>query len=460
MKVKIGFEIHQQLATEQKMYCSCPTNYQDVPPNTNVCPICTGMPGSKPMPPNERAVEAAIEIALMLGCKVITDQTIYIQRKHYDYPDLPSGYQRTSLPIAVDGELDGVRIREVHIEEDPGQYDPTAGTVDYNRSGIPLVEIVTEPDMKSPEEARKFLRSLMRLLEYTGKVRPEAGGAMRTDVNISLEGGGRVEVKNINSVKGAYRALKYEIIRQREKLKRGEAVVRETRAYLESQMVTVPMRAKETEEDYRYIPDPDIFPLILNPERVSAVKAKMVEAPHIREARLAKEYRIPKAAANVIASERELADFYEAVAREVDPKLAATWFVTKLKKVLNYMKLRAADIKFKPTQLASLLDMVKRKRVTPEQGELVLREMMKTPADPEKLLLKLGLIPLKKSELNAAVAKTIKENPKAVEDYRSGRKEALNFLAGRVMRLTQGRADPREVSKLLASKLEKKRKKE
>ena len=455
MKVKIGLEVHQQLATERKMYCNCPTNYQDVPPNTNVCPICTGMPGSKPLPPNERAVNAAIEIALMIGCKIITDQTVYIQRKHYDYPDLPSGYQRTSLPIAKDGKLYGVRIREVHLEEDPGQYDPTAGTVDYNRSGVPLVEIVTEPDMKSPEEARKFLRTLTHLLEYTGKVRPEAGGAMRTDVNISLEGGGRVEVKNVNSVKGAYRALKYEIIRQRERLRRGGVVVRETRAYLESQMVTVPMRAKETEEDYRYIPDPDIFPLVLDRARVETVEAKMVEAPHLREARLIKKYRIPKASANVIVSERELADLYEAVAREVDPKLAATWFRTKLKKVLNYMKLRAADIKFTPTQLASLLSMVKRKRVTPEQGELVLREMVKELADPEKLLLKLGLIPLKKSELRAAVAGAIKENPNAVKDYRAGRKEALNFLAGKVMKLTRGRADPREVSKLLRLKLKK-----
>ena len=446
------------MSTEQKMYCRCPTNYQDVPPNTNICPICTGMPGSKPMPPNERAVNAAIEIALMLGCKVITDQTIYIQRKHYDYPDLPSGYQRTSLPIAKDGELDGVRIREVHIEEDPGQYDPTAGAVDYNRSGVPLVEIVTEPDMKSPEEARKFLRTLTRLLEYTGKVRPEAGGAMRTDVNISLEGGGRVEVKNINSVKGAYRALKYEIIRQRERLRRGGAIVRETRAYLESQMVTVPMRAKEMEEDYRYIRDPDIFPLILDQARVEAVRGKMVEAPHLREARLIKQYRIPKAAANVIVSERGLADLYEAVAREVDPKLAATWFRTKLKKVLNYMKLLAADTKFTPKQFASLLQMVKTKRVTPEQGELALREMVKEPEDPEKLLLKLGLIPLKKSELRAAVAEAIKENPNAVKDYRAGRKEALNFLAGKVMKITRGRADPREVSKLLRLKLKKERK--
>ncbi len=458
MKIKIGLEVHLQLATERKMYCNCPTNYKDVPPNTNICPICTGMPGAKPLPPNEQVVNAAIEIALMLGCRITTDQTIFIQRKHYDYPDLPSGYQRTSLPISKEGELGGVRIREVHLEEDPGQYDPVAGAVDYNRSGVPLVEIVTEPDIKSPEEARKFLRVLTRVLEYTGKVRPEAGGAMRADVNISLEGGGRVEVKNINSVKGAYRALKYEIIRQRERLKRGEAVVRETRAYLESQMVTVPMRGKELEEDYRYIPDPDIFPLILNKTRVGSVRGGMVEAPHLREQRLVKQYKISKAEAEVVVSERELADLYEAVAREVDPKLAATWFRTKLKKVLNYMKLRVADAKFTPKQLASLLRMVKAKRITPEQGELVLRELAKKPADPEKLLVKLRLVPLKKSELRAVVARAIKENPKAAKDYRAGQKEALNFLAGKVMKLTQGRADPREVSKLLRAKLKLKRK--
>lgn len=453
MKIKIGFEVHQQLATGRKMYCDCPTNYQDVPPNTNICPICVGMPGSKPLPPNERAVDAAIEIALMLGCEIIANKTVYIQRKHYDYPDLPSGYQRTSLPIAANGALEGVRIREVHLEEDPGQYDPVAGGVDYNRSGVPLVEIVTEPDMSSPEEARRFLRQLIRVLEYSGKVRPEAGGAMRTDVNISLEGGGRVEVKNINSVKGAYRALKYEIIRQREKLKRGETVVRETRAYLESQMTTVPMRGKELEEDYRYIPDPDIFPLIIDRGRISSVSGRMVEAPHVREQRLVKQYRISQAAAGVIVSERGLADLFEEVAKEVDPKLAATWFRTKLKKVLNYMKLSAADVKFKPSQLAGLLKMVKEKRVTPEQGELLLRELVKHPAEPSELLQKLEIAPIKWAELEAAVTEVIKKNPNAVKDYLSGRKEALNFIAGEVMKLTRGRADPREVIKILRAKL-------
>jgi len=453
MRMLIGFEVHQQMATERKLYCDCPTNYQDVPPNTNVCPICTGMPGSKPMPPNEQAVNAAIEIALMLGCEIIVDKSIYIQRKHYDYPDLPSGYQRTSLPIGLNGELQGVRIREVHIEEDPGQYDPTAGTVDFNRSGVPLVEIVTEPDMHSPEEARKFLRQLVRVLEYSGRVRPEAGGAMRTDTNISLEGGGRVEVKNINSVKGAYRAIKFELMRQKAKLDRGESVTRETRAFLESQKITVPMRVKELEEDYRYIPDPDIFPLVIDSARVESISAEMFEAPHLRERRLVEQYGIDPAAASVMVSERELADFFEAVAKEIDPKLAATWFRTKLKKVLNYMKLSAADVNFTPNQIVSLLRMVDKGEITPEQGELILRELFKHPSDPRKLSRKLGLKRLKPAELRAAIAKVIRANPRAVKDYRAGKEEALNFLAGKVMGLTRGRADPREIVKLLRAKI-------
>jgi aspartyl-tRNA(Asn)/glutamyl-tRNA(Gln) amidotransferase subunit B len=453
MKMLIGFEVHQQLATERKMYCDCPTNYQDVPPNTNVCPICTGMPGSKPMPPNEQTINAAIEIALMLGCKIIIDKSVYIQRKHYDYPDLPSGYQRTSLPIGLNGELQGVRIREVHLEEDPGQYDPTSGTVDFNRSGVPLVEIVTEPDMHSPEEARNFLRQLVRVLEYSGKVRPEAGGAMRTDTNISLEGGGRVEVKNINSVKGAYRAIKFEVIRQKAKLERGESVTRETRAFLESQKSTVSMRVKELEEDYRYIPDPDIFPLVIDSARVKSIKASMPEAPHLRERRLVEQYKIDPAAASVIVSERELADLFEVVAKQIDPKLAATWFRTKLKKVLNYMKLSAADVKFTPKQIVSLLRMVDKGEITPEQGELVLRELVKHPSDPRKLLQKLGLKRLKPAELRAAITKAIRANPGAVKDYRAGKEEALHFLAGKAMELTRGRADPRKIVKLLRAKI-------
>lgn len=453
MKVKIGFEVHLQLKTDQKLFCTCPTNYKDAPPNTNVCPICTGIPGAKPLPPNSRAVESAIEIALMLGCRVLTDQIIHIQRKHYDYPDLPSGYQRTSQPLAVEGQLAGVRIREVHMEEDPGQYDPASGTVDFNRSGIPLVEIVTEPDITSPEQAREFLRLLTRVLEYTGKVRPEAGGAMRVDVNVSLEGGGRVEIKNINSVHGAFKALSFEIIRQKRRLERGETVRRETRAYLESQMITVSMRGKEMEEDYRYIPDPDLFPLRITSSQVEQIRHRMPEAPHLRAQRLISEYKIDQEAADVIVSERELADLFESVAERVNPHLTALWFRTKLKKVLNYHGLQAAEVKFTPSQLADLLVLVEQGEITPEQGELILRELVVNPDSPRRILEKLGLIPVEAGELEQLIERVLERNREAVEDYRSGKAEALNFLVGQVVRNAKGRADPRLVGRVLKEKL-------
>jgi aspartyl-tRNA(Asn)/glutamyl-tRNA(Gln) amidotransferase subunit B len=401
------------------------------------------------MPPNEKAVEAAVAIALLLGCKPIVGQKIYIQRKHYDYPDLPSGYQRTSTPLATDGMLDGVRIREVHLEEDPGKYDPVSGSVDFNRSGIPLIEIVTEPDIRSPEQARGFLRNLMRVLEYSGKVRGEAGGAMRVDVNVSIEGGARVEIKNINSVRGVYRALKFELLRQAELLKRGERVERETRAFLESQMITIPMRTKETEEDYRYIPDPDLYPLLLEGEFIERVKKQLPEPPNLRENRLVQQYGISRREASVLVSEKALADLYEEVCKQVDPKLAAQWFRTRLKKILNYLKLEAAQLPFTPAQLSKLLQMVQRGEITPEQGELVLRELAIRPDEPLKILQRLGLRPMESGELSAIIDRVIKENQRAVRDYLAGEEKALDFLVGQAFALSGKKADPRKIKELL-----------
>lgn len=447
--MKIGFEIHEQLDSERKLYCDCPTDYRDALPNSNVCPVCTGMPGSKPAPPNQRAIDSAIEIALMLDCEIVVDEPIYIQRKHYDYPDLPSGYQRTSLPIAVDGRLKDVGIREVHIEEDPGKYDPVKGQVDYNRSGIPLVEIVTDPDLRSPEEARDFLRSLIKVLEYTGKVRPEPS-TLRADTNISLEGGSRVEIKNINSVKGAYRAIKYEVMRQ----KRIENVQRETRAYLESQMTTVPMRSKEVAEDYRYIPDPDLLPIMIDRDQVERARESMHEAPHLRMRRLVEEYEVEPSVAEVLVSEREFADLFETVAEDVDPDFASHWFKDTLRKVLNYLGIHPGEIQFSSENLTNLMKMIEEDEITPEQGELVLREMVENPSDPKDIIEKLGLEGIGEGELSAAVDRIIEENESAVEDFRSGKEEALNFLAGQVMKRTEGRADPREVMDILREKID------
>jgi aspartyl-tRNA(Asn)/glutamyl-tRNA(Gln) amidotransferase subunit B len=450
--MKCGLEIHVQLDTNSKLFCDCRTNYQEAAANQNVCFVCLNQPGAKPYPPNHDAIEGAIKIALMLGCK-ITPELTYFQRKHYDYPDLSSGYQRTSVPIGFEGDLNGVRIREVHLEEDPGQYKPDLGIVDFNRSGIPLIEIVTEPDMTSPEEARKFLRELIRVLEYSGSARGE--GTMRADVNISLEGGKRAEIKNINSIKGAYKALKFEMVRQKNLIKRGIEVKQETRAFLESQMITVPMRLKEEADDYRYIPDPDLPPMRAEDERVEYVREHMPEPSHIKTERFVKEYGIPEDHARVLTSEIDLADAFEEVAREVDPKFAALWMRDEVKRVVYYNKLNFKESEITPTQLVELFNMVLDKKITTKAGQRIMEKLPKNSQLPSTIAAEMGLLGVvEEDEVQKAVRQAIEENPEAVNDYYNGQKKALNFLVGQVMKLTRGKADPSHTNQLIRDELE------
>ena len=373
-------------------------------------------------------------------------------RKHYDYPDLPSGYQRTSIPIGYEGDLNGVRIREVHLEEDPGQYKPDMGTVDFNRSGISLIEIVTEPDMKSPEEARKFLRELIRVLEYSGSARGE--GTMRADVNISLEGGKRAEIKNINSIKGAYKALKFEMVRQKNLIKRGIEIKQETRAFLESQMITVPMRLKEEAEDYRYIPDPDLPPMLADIQKVESIREKMPEPAHIKTERFVKDYGIKKAHARVLTSEMELADSFEKVAKEIDPGFAALWMRDELKRVLYYNKLTYKDSGINADQIIDLLKMLHDQKITTKAGQRIIEKMPHNSKMPSQIAEELGLIGLVEDDaVLQAVHQAIEENPEAVSDYYEGKKKAMNFLIGQVMRLTRGKADPSKTHQLVEQEL-------
>lgn len=449
--MKCGLEIHVQLETDSKLFCDCRTNYQDAPANTNICFVCLNQPGAKPYPPNEDAVNGAIKIALMLGCKIAENET-YFMRKHYDYPDLSSGYQRTSIPIGYEGNLNGIRIREVHLEEDPGQYKPDLGVVDFNRSGISLIEIVTEPDMTSPEEARTFLRELIRVLEYSGSARGE--GTMRADVNISLEGGKRAEIKNINSIRGAYKALKYEIIRQKNLLRRGVEIKQETRAFLESQMITVPMRLKEEADDYRYIPDPDLPPMVAEDEQIEGIKENMPEPPHIKSERFIEEYGIAEEYSKVITSELALADAYEEVAKKIDPSFAALWMRDELKRVLNYNKMGFADSGITTDNIVELLKLIQDKKVTPKAAKKIIEKMPKNKDSPGKIAEELGLIGVSdKESVLKAVKQAIDENPQAVSDYHEGKKGAMNFLIGQVMRLTRGKADPGETAKFLSEAL-------
>lgn len=451
IKMKCGLEIHVQLETNSKLFCDCRTNYQDAPSNTNICFVCLNQPGAKPFPPNKEALDGAIKIALMLDCK-ISQEVTFFQRKHYDYPDLSSGYQRTSIPIGYEGDLNGVRIREVHLEEDPGQYKPDLGLVDFNRSGISLIEIVTEPDMTSPEAARAFLKELIRVLEYSGSARGE--GTMRADVNISLEGGKRAEIKNINSIKGAYKALQFEMIRQKNLLKRGIEIKQETRAFLESQMITVPMRLKEEAEDYRYIPDPDLPPMLADEDKIEIIRSEMPEPSHIKTERFVRQYGIKKDHAQVLTSELELADAFEEVAKKIDPKFAALWMRDELKRVIYYNKLTFKESGITTQQIIELLQMLQDKKITTKAGQRIIEKLPNNTKMPSTIANELGLIGVADEDIvTKAVKQVIKENPEAVSDYHEGKENALNFLIGQVMKITRGKADPGNIFTLLEKEL-------
>ena len=462
--MKCGLEIHVQVETRSKLFCRCPTNYSEVPPNTNICPVCIGLPGARPMPPNKKAIDVAIMVAKMLNCEIVVNRDIYFQRKHYDYPDLPSGYQRTSVPIGVDGKFLDVGIAEVHLEEDPGQYKPDLGLVEFNRSGIPLIEIVTEPDIRSPEEAREFLKQLMRLFRYIGYLRGE--GTMRVDVNISVNyrgiQGNRVEVKNINSIKGVYKVLKYEFIRQKNILKRGGEVKRETRAFMESQMITRSMRAKETAEDYRYIPDPDIQPVVIDEGWVKEVEAQMPETPLEKEKRFVREYGIKEEDAKVLVSDLALAEVFEKVVQELgvnerNVNLAVTWIRNELKRVLAYNKIDFLESNLKPEHLTELIRLITDNTISQKIGKKVIEIMVehRGKKSPREIVEEMGLTVITEDDvLLKACEEAIKNNPKAVKDYLDGNKVALHFLMGQVMKLTRGRAEPKKVVKILKEKLD------
>ncbi|MBI4177740.1 MAG: Asp-tRNA(Asn)/Glu-tRNA(Gln) amidotransferase subunit GatB [Candidatus Aenigmarchaeota archaeon] len=444
--VKIGLEIHEQLDTKSKLFCACPTDYREAEPNKSICPVCTGQPGSKPFGVNEKAVNAVIKIAMALNCKIVTNRPVQIRRKHYIYPDLPSGYQRTSEPIGTEGELNNVQIHEVHLEEDPGRFFLREGFVDLNRSGTPLIEITTEPVFDSPQHAREWLEKLASVLAYLDVTKKEEG-TMRIDANISLNNGSKVEIKNINSFRNVEKALAFEITRQEDLLRRGLIVDRETRHFDEKMILTSPSRKKETEEDYRHMPDPDIPPLLIKKELAEKTKETLPELPQSKAKRFVKQYQLSGQNAENMVSDPYTADVFENVAKTVDPVIASNWFVGQLKKTLNYNSMTLRDSKITEKQLASLLKLVERQKITERAAELTLREMVLRPEEPAKIIENLGLLEF--GDLNTIVKEILDKNEKAVNDYKTGRKEAFEYLVGQVMKITKGSADPETIRKAL-----------
>lgn len=453
MSVKIGLEIHEQLKTKTKLFCDCSSDYRTTP-NTNICPVCTSQPGSKPNPLNKTALEHCMKIALYLGCRLVTGKDILFLRKHYFYPDLPSNYQRTSHPIGTDGVFAGIRIKEVHLEEDPGRYELREGCVDYNRSGVPLVEIVTEPDLVSPTHAREFLKNLRLALEYLGVVSEESG-TMRVDANISVDDKSRVEIKNINSFKGVYQALNSEIKRHKRLIRFGGKIDRETRHWDEKKQITIPLRKKETEADYRYIPDPDIPPINISEEQGFMIGAALPELPSIKQKRFMDDYGIDSTTAEVLVSDPEIADFFEKVAQHVDAKIAASWMKDELKRALNYQGIRLKDTNITVREMSELLSLFQEGILNDLTTRRFIEWFVGKPRSLRKLVSDLGLVKIsEKDKLKQLAEHVINKHPQAVNDYLDGKEDAINFLVGKIMAITDGKADPRRSYEILRELIE------
>jgi len=477
----IGLEVHVQLETDTKIFCGCSTDTADAEPNTHTCPVCLGLPGALPVL-NEGAVEAAVKLGKAIDAD-IPERTRF-HRKNYFYPDLPKGFQITQYdaPVCRDGELDvsvegdrrTIGIERAHLEEDPGSLQHVGGSidtadytlVDYNRAGTPLMEIVTRPDFRSASETRAFLAKLTDVLEYLGIFDAERDGSLRVDANISmvdageldggvdddvLEAANRTEVKNISSHKAAEKALSYEITRQRNQIQRGREVEQETRHWDEARGITVSMRSKEEEKDYRYFREADIPPL-----EVSDRKAEIPipELPDARRERFRAEYDLGAETASKLTSRKAVADLFEELAEAYDAGLAATWVADNVLGELNYRGMDVSDVEDRIGEFARLVELVGGDEITAKNAEeVVLREMLDEGRDPDEVVEEEGLGKTTGGEVEAAVADAIDENPDAVEDYHDGEDGALNFLVGQVMQKTGGSADPGQVNELLREQL-------
>jgi len=484
LTVVIGLEVHVQLETATKIFCGCSTDLEDAEPNTHTCPVCLGLPGSLPVL-NEGAVEAAVRVGKAIDAD-IPEQTRF-HRKNYYYPDLPKNFQisQYDAPICADGKLEfsvegerrTVGIERAHLEEDPGSLQHAGGNIDtadytlvnYNRAGVPLMEIVTEPDFRDATEVRAFLAKLEEVLEYLGIFDATRDGSLRIDANLSLvdasevdddgeidqdvlEDANRTEVKNISSHKGAQKALAYEAQRQKNAVQRGREVEQETRHWDESRGITVSMRSKEEEKDYRYFREADLPPL-----EVSHWKAELSipELPDARRERFGEEYGLNEEAASKLTTTKQVADFYEDLASEFDPDLVATWVADELLGELNYRDMAITDVADRLDEIERLVELVASEEITAKNArETVLRGMLDDGDDPDTIVEREGLGKTQRDELQGAVEEAIEENPDAVSDYHDGDGGAINFLVGQVMQKTGGSADPGDVNELLRAELE------
>ncbi len=472
----IGLEVHVELKTKTKIFCGCPTEF-GAEPNTNVCPICLGLPGSTGVL-NKKVVEYAIKAGLALNCEIAGYNKF--DRKNYYYPDLPKGFQVSQydypiafngyLDIEVNGETKRIGIERLHIEEDPGKLVHLGETItvaqgsliDYNRSGMPLVEIVTKPVIHSGEEARVYLEKLKQTLEYTGvsDVKMEQG-SLRCDANVSVRPvgseklGTKTEIKNLNSFRAVQRAIEYEIARQIDVLEDGEKVIPETRTWDENKGITLSMRNKEN-PDYRCFTEADLPPLDVSREWVEELRNSLPELPDARKKRLIEVDGLPEYDATVITSTKALADFYDrTVEKYKDAKTVSNWIMGEFSRLLNANNLEVSETKVTPDGLAKLLGLIENGTISGKIAKQVFEEMFSTGDDPAEIVKKKGLVQISdQGQLEGIIAEVIANNPKSVEDYKNGKEKAIGFLVGQVMKATRGKANPGMVNKLLKEKLD------
>lgn len=464
----IGLEVHVELATKTKIFCACSTEFGGAP-NSHTCPVCTGMPGSLPVL-NKKVVEYAIAVGLAANCKIT--RYCKFDRKNYFYPDNPQNYQISQLylPICRDGwveiETDGgvktIGIHEIHMEEDAGKLVHDAwedvSIVDYNRSGVPLIEIVSDPDMRSAEEVIAYLEKLRMIIQYLGASDCKLNeGSMRVDVNLSVresgakEFGTRTEMKNLNSFKAIARAIEGERIRQIELLEEGKKVVQETRRWDDNKEYSYAMRSKEDARDYRYFPEPDLVPVVISEEWIAGIRARQPELRTEKMIRYQSEFGLPEYDALIITGHKKLADLFEAVTEICKkPKKVSNWLMVETIRLLKENEMDPFDIRFSPINLAKIINLADSGAVTNTVAKEVFELVFKEDIDPERYIEEKGLKTVNdEEELRAAVERVISENPQSAEDYRNGKERAIGFLVGQTMKAMKGQANPALVNQIL-----------
>ena len=467
MKTAIGLETHVQLNSQSKLFCGCknPVTLDHEPePNTLTCPTCLGLPGSKPRV-NDRVLKLALSVGIALNCMIA--KNMHFSRKTYFYPDMSKNFQITQyeLPLAEKGYLlvEGkkIRIRRIHIEEDPSRLVHVGGLggpvlADYNRAGIPLIEIVTEPDFTSPKQARAYLQKLELILEYLGVYWPGSRAIMKSDANISLSAtrkkGMRIEVKNITGSKEIERALSYEILRQSNILKRGQNVYQATRMWNPDTGVTQELRTKEAEHEYGYIFEPDLTRLESTPKVISRVRKELPELPDQKYKRFISRYRLPGKVAESLVSDPDLAGLFESLSKTINPKLAGTWIAGYLKKTLNYHDLLYRDSGVKSVWIQYLPKLFESKKITDKNAELTIRKMVDEKRSPKTIVKEYRYL-AKRFDVTLVLRDLLKKNPQAVKDYKAGEKKALHYLVGLGMRETKGSVDANTLRKALTKLL-------